>query len=89
MDEYGPRFPVGAAFLMMAVTFGIAMAALHIFIFWRIFSRAGHPGAMALLMLVPLVNLGMLIYLAFGDWPVLRELAWLRRRESSGGLRPT
>ena len=48
--------------------------------FWKIFSKAGYPGAMGLIMLVPFLNLIMLFYLGFAEWPVLRELERLRRQ---------
>jgi len=35
--------------------------------------QSWHPGAVALLMFVPLVNILMLLVLAFSEWPVLRE----------------
>ena len=41
--------------------------------FSRIFAKAGYSGALALLMLVPVVNLIMLYFLAFADWPALRN----------------
>jgi hypothetical protein len=41
--------------------------------FWRIFTKAGYPGALAVLMLVPLLNIVMLYFLAFAEWPVLRR----------------
>jgi hypothetical protein len=43
-----------------------------------LFVRAGHPGAYGLLMLVPGVNVIMLLILAFGRWPIERELRALR-----------
>lgn len=36
---------------------------------WRIFSKAGYPPALALLMLVPIVNFIMFCIFAFGKWP--------------------
>lgn len=36
---------------------------------WRICQRAGYPGWMGLLILVPLVNLFLLYFLAFSQWP--------------------
>jgi hypothetical protein len=36
--------------------------------FWRIFQKAGFPGALSLLMLVPFVNLAMLFVLAYLPW---------------------
>ena len=41
--------------------------------FWRIFTKAGYSGALALLMFVPVVNLIMLYFLAFAEWPALRN----------------
>ncbi len=48
--------------------------------FWKIFTKAGYPGALWLLLLVPLVNLVMFFFLAFSEWPVLKELHALRRQ---------
>jgi hypothetical protein len=45
--------------------------------FWKIFEKAGFPGIMSLTMLVPLLNVLMLFFLAFSEWPALRS--------SSGG----
>ena len=36
--------------------------------YWKIFSKAGFPGLLALLMVVPLVNLIVLYYVAFSKW---------------------
>ena len=47
--------------------------ALIIWPFWRIFTKAGFNGALSLLMLVPLVNLVMIFFLAFAEWPALKE----------------
>ncbi len=46
---------------------------------WRIFSRAGFPGALAALMLVPPLALVLFAFVAFAPWPARRELAALRR----------
>jgi len=40
---------------------------------WRICSRAGFPGALGLLIVVPLLNLVLLYVLAFAEWPALRN----------------
>jgi hypothetical protein len=50
----------------------IVILAILVFVlvpYWRIVARTGHPGALALLMLVPLVNLGFIWWLAFSRWP--------------------
>lgn len=64
-------FPFGG--LLFAV-FAIALVAVVVFLFWRILEKAGFEGALGLLMLVPLVNIGLIAYLALTDWPVLKEL---------------
>jgi hypothetical protein len=48
--------------------------------FWKIFSKAGYPGIMSLAMLVPILNIVMLCFLGFSEWPVLKELTALRSR---------
>ena len=49
------------------------MAALVVVPFWFIFSKAGHSSWLSLLMLVPVVNLVMLYFLAFSNWPALKK----------------
>jgi DMSO/TMAO reductase YedYZ heme-binding membrane subunit len=49
-----------------------ACFAFVIFLFWRIFSKAGMSGAMAFLLLVPGIGtLIVLCILAFGQWKVV------------------
>lgn len=40
---------------------------------WRIVGRAGFPGALALLALVPIVNIVMLWVFAFVRWPINKD----------------
>jgi hypothetical protein len=48
----------------------VVAMAFPIFCFWRIFTKAGYNGAMALIWLVPLVGpIVVLCILAFGTWP--------------------
>jgi hypothetical protein len=46
---------------------------------WRVFSKAGYPGVLALGMILPLVNIVLLYFLGFSDWPVLKEPGALHR----------
>lgn len=41
--------------------------------FWFIFSKAGFHGAMSLLILVPVLNIALLFFLAFAEWPALKN----------------
>lgn len=47
-------------------------AVLLVVPFWRLFRRMGYSPWLSLLMLVPFVNLGLLYYVAFLDWPIER-----------------
>jgi hypothetical protein len=58
----------------------IVVAVLCVWAYWRIFTKAGYPGAMGILMVIPLLNVIMLFFLAFSEWPVLKELKALRER---------
>lgn len=49
----------------------ILLAVVVVIPFWRICSRAGYPGVISLLILIPLANLAFLYFLAFADWPNL------------------
>lgn len=42
--------------------------------FWKIFSKAGFNGALSLLMVVPIVNVFMIFFLAFADWPAQKGI---------------
>ena len=50
--------------------------------FYKIFSKAGYSGILGLTLIVPLVNIIMLLFLAFSEWPVLKELKALKQRSS-------
>ena len=48
-------------------------ALLTVIPFWKICSKAGFPGAISLLMLVPLANVVLPFYVAFAQWPALEK----------------
>ena len=70
-------------FIAVFALVGLAFFAFMIFIQWKIFSKAGHPGALALLnllLLIPLINiiggivmLVVWVWFAFSDWPALKR----------------
>jgi len=74
-----PEAVIGLGIAMVAIFFGLLAFVLTIVIWCKIFSKAGYSWAMGLLMLVPLVNLIMMLVLAFSDWPVQRELRLLKQ----------
>ena len=63
----------------MGHAIGLAFVLFYFLAWWRIFSRAGYPGALSVLMLVPPVALLLWAFLALAPWPSRRELAAMRR----------
>ena len=72
----GPSVP-GAfemAFIFFFVLgFAVVGILLTVLPFWKICTKAGFPGPLALLMLVPIANIILPFYLAFAEWPALRQ----------------
>lgn len=60
---------MGNGFWLFGPFMMLAMAIVVILPFWFIFSKAGHSKWLSLLMVVPLVNLILLYFLAFSQWP--------------------
>ena len=56
------------------VVWTLVMAVVVVIPFWRICSKAGYPGWLSVLILIPLVNLVFLYVLAFSEWPSDRTL---------------
>ncbi len=75
--------PTGAIVLAL---YAITCVVLAIS-FWKFLSEAGLTPAVALLMLVPVVNLGVALWAALAEWPALKEVARLRERVASYELR--
>lgn len=70
--------PYMAAFAII----GLLIFAFFIFLWWKIFSKAGYSGALSLVFLagiIPfigwIVPLVLIIWFAFADWPVRKGLA--------------
>jgi hypothetical protein len=51
----------------------LIMAVVLVIPIWRICQRAGYPGWLGLLIVVPFVNLGLLYFLAFSNWPARKR----------------
>jgi hypothetical protein len=65
-----------AAFAFLYLILLLAIVAFSIWIYWRIFAKAGYNGALSLLNLVPGVGqLICILILAFGRWPIEDQLA--------------
>ncbi len=74
-------------FLTSAI-FSLIVIIFAVIIYWRIFSKAGYSGALSLLMFVPIANIIVLCVLAFGDWPIYKELNYLRQQAAQAQRNP-
>jgi hypothetical protein len=50
----------------------LILLAVLVVPYWKLWSRTGHSGVWALMMLIPLANIISLWVLAFKQWPALR-----------------
>jgi len=41
--------------------------------YWKIFGKAGFSSWLSILMVIPIINIGMLFFLAFAGWPSLKQ----------------
>jgi len=86
--QHSPRAaPVFALMLIIFVIFiALVVAIITALIYCKIFSKAGYSWALGLLMLVPIANIIMPFVLAFGDWPILKELRLLKQQQEKPGM---
>ena len=59
--------------LIIGLVFLLVSAAILIVPFWKIMERLGYSPYLSLLMVLPFLNIGLLYYIAFTDWPVERD----------------
>ena len=75
----------GAVFVAVFIVFLIfallIITAIKILIACKVFSKAGYSWVFGLLILVPIADIVMVCFLAFADWPVLKELRQLRLQQ--------
>ena len=57
----------------------LVIVPIKLLICCMIFHKAGYSWALGLLMIVPIANIILIFVLAFGDWPVRRELRQLKQ----------
>src|SRR5437588_4541690 len=73
---------------LSSVIFSLIAIIFAVVIYWRIFSKAGYSGALGLLMFVPIANIIVLCILTFGQWPIYKELNYLRQQMARGQQYP-
>lgn len=74
--------------MVLAIILVVAVIGFVVVVWGMIFKRAGYSFAMALLMLVPIVNLIWLLIFAFSRWPIQKELDTYRARAPMAGVVP-
>jgi len=80
MYDYGSQqaadefLSASAGFLACYFFFILAIVAFMIWVWWKILTKAGYSGALAFLNLIPLGTFVLMMILAFGEWPVLRQM---------------
>jgi len=60
----------------------IMIFLISVYFGWRIVAKTGNSGALVLLFLVPFVNIAMLAYFAFSEWPIERRLKAMNEKSS-------
>lgn len=76
---YAPEsvFPIVGGCFTLAIY--LVIIVVTVVAFCKICGKAGYHWAMGLLMLVPIGNLVMILILAFGEWPIERQLRACRQ----------
>jgi len=85
--EMAPVFAAVFALFFIFVT--LVVTVLMAWAYCRIFSKAGYSWALGLLMLVPIANIVLPLFLAFTDWPISKELESLRQEKISAAASET
>jgi len=75
----GPIVVIAVAIFLLIVL--LAVFVVTAVVYCKIFHKAGYHWALGLLMLVPVVCLIMPFVLAFGHWPIQKELEKLRKQQ--------
>ena len=61
----------------------LAILAIFFVPVWKIVAKTGYSGALSLLIVVPLANIGLILFLAFSDWPIHKRLRELEGQNPS------
>lgn len=65
---------VGGMVLIIIIV-ALAVTVFYVWVFWRVFAKAGMNGALGLICLVPIGPLICMLILAFTRWPIEDALA--------------
>jgi len=86
--NYQPGYesPINGGALAVVIVLYIVLIGFVVWCYVRVIRRSGYSGWWVLMALVPIGNLIMLGFFAFQEWPIQRELEYLRRHASMTGL---
>lgn len=73
MHHNGSEAAFVGCFTFFIILIALAVSILMVVAFCKIFSKAGYHWALGLLVLVPLGNIIMPLFLAFSEWPIHRQ----------------
>ncbi len=59
--------------ILILIPFALLFAILPVIAFWKICEKAGFNGALGLLMLVPIADVILPLYVAFAKWPAFKQ----------------
>jgi hypothetical protein len=82
-EEYITAFGFFGSLGLFAFVIPIIIGIITIWVFWRIFEKAGFPAALSILMIVPGLNFALLLFLAFFPWPVYKRFKKVEVKEES------
>jgi hypothetical protein len=90
-SDIDPYYDPTAFFASFGVFFGVLLLVdlvilgFTIYLYWKVATKAGYPGAYSLLLLVPIANIVIIIMFAFQEWPIEAELRALRQQQAFAG----
>jgi len=64
----------------MEIPLAVVQAVVVMLVGWRLTKKTGYPGWYSILFLIPVVNLALLILLAFWEWPIEAEINRYKQR---------
>ncbi len=67
---FGGKLGLPELLIVVAVCVSLAYPVAIVMSWAKIFSKAGFSPVLCIAMLIPLVNLGFLLWFAFSDWPI-------------------
>ena len=82
----GTQPPLSGGLIAAIVVFYVVLIVFFGWMYVRIIRRTGYSGWWVLMALGPIGNIVMFIIFAFKEWPILRELNYLRGYAAYTGL---